>query len=96
MLTPISEDELIAEKIRDTMYKSYGTTIGSPKSPFDFNQNGILVCKSRCDGALQKLMPISLRDKCIKLSSAYPTRSSRRVAPISDKDAKVLLDIHER
>ena len=65
---PISIDEFAAEQRKDKLCRYLAIFAGTPKAEFNFNSQGLLVRTSRIDGAIQKVVPASLREGIINLS----------------------------
>ena len=68
---PITVEELAQEQKADRYCQSIAELVGKPQSQFDVDRRGLLVRKSRIDGALQKLVPTSLRARVLRLAH-YP------------------------
>ena len=59
---------MIQEQAGDSECQNYALDAGRPQSMFDFNEDGVLVRRSPWDGAIQTVVPASLRDRVIQLS----------------------------
>ena len=65
---PISLEELAREQKNDRYCRSVAELVGKPQSQYDVDRRGLLVRQSRIDGALQKLVPVSLRARVLHLA----------------------------
>lgn len=65
---PISTDEMIAEQKEDPTCVKYAALADNPKSHLTLQSNGLLVRHSPQDGAVQIVVPQSLRSRILYLS----------------------------
>ena len=70
-VTPITTEEFMAAQSNDAFCKTQAGTVGQPGSQYDYDRHGFLVRKSRFDGALQRVVPHSLRARVL-YSAHYP------------------------
>ena len=70
-VTPIAVEEFLREQASDPYCKRVAETVRIPGSQFEYNHQGYLLRKSSLDGALQKVVPLSLRSRVLYLSH-YP------------------------
>ena len=65
---PILLAEMIQDQAADEECQRFATDAGLSSSIFDFNQDGLLVRKSKCDGAIQTVISRVLRERVLRLS----------------------------
>lgn len=63
----ISPEEFLSEQKKENFCRQMTTTFGLPKFDLSYDQDGLLVCIYRMDGAVQILVPVSLRRRFLQL-----------------------------
>ena len=65
---PISVEELIREQAADAYCQSLLTEVTTDNSQFVIDHHGLICRRSNLDGALQRVVPVSLRERVLYLS----------------------------
>ena len=70
-IVPFTVEEFLNEQATDPFCRKKAEAVGEKDSQFDYDRYGILVRKSNLDGALQRVVPVSLRARLLH-TTHYP------------------------
>ena len=70
-MEPITLQEMVAEQASDAFCQAKAATVGHSASDFFYDRHGVLVRRSTLDGALQAVVPSSLRPRVLNMAH-YP------------------------